>query len=38
MKNTVFILTEQHQPNNESPISTIIRQAITAWLTKELSQ
>ena len=36
MKNPVFILTEQRQSNDESPISTIIQQAITAWLTKEL--
>jgi len=38
MKNPTFILTEQRQSNDESPISTIIQQAITAWLTKELSK
>lgn len=36
MKNQIFILTEQHQSNEESPINTLIQQAITAWLTKEL--
>lgn len=38
MNNPTFILTEQRQSNDESPISTIIQQAITAWLTKELSK
>ena len=38
MKNPTFILTEQRQSNDKSPISTIIQQAITAWLTKELSK
>ena len=34
----IFILTEQRQSNDKSPISTIIQQAITVWLTKELSK
>ena len=38
MQNSTLILTEQRQSNDESPISTIIQQAITAWLTKELSK
>lgn len=38
MQNSTLILTEQRQPNNESRISTIIQQAITEWLTKELSK
>lgn len=38
MKNPTLILTEQRQSNDKSPISTIIQQAITVWLTKELSK
>lgn len=38
MKDLVLILTERRQSNDDSPISTIIQQAITAWLTKELSK
>ena len=38
MKDSVLILTEQRQSNDKSPISTIIQQAITAWLAKELSK
>ena len=38
MQDSTLILTEQRQSNDESPISTIIQQAITAWLTKELSK
>lgn len=38
MQNPTLILTEQRQSNGESPISTIIQQTITAWLTKELTQ
>ncbi|SCI81327.1 Uncharacterised protein [uncultured Flavonifractor sp.] len=38
MNDPIFILIEQRQSNDESPISTIIQQAITAWLTKELSK
>ena len=38
MQNSTRILIEQRQSNDESPISTIIQQAITAWLTKELSK
>lgn len=34
----IFILIEQRQSNDKSPISTIIQQAITVWLTKELSK
>ena len=38
MQNSTLILIEQRQSNDESPISTIIQQAITAWLTEELSK
>ncbi len=38
MQNPTLILTEQRQSNDESPISTIIQQTITAWLTKELTK
>lgn len=38
MKNPIFILTEQRQSNIEESTNTIIQQAITAWLTKELSK
>lgn len=38
MQNSTLILIEQRQSNDESPISTIIQQAITTWLTKELSK
>ena len=38
MQNSTLILIEQRQSNDEAPISTIIQQAITAWLTKELSK
>ena len=38
MQNSTLILIEQRQSNDESPISTIIQQAITAGLTKELSK
>lgn len=37
-QNPTLILTEQRQSNDKSPISTIIQQAITVWLTKELSK
>lgn len=36
MKQSTLILTEQRQFNDELPNSTIIQQAITAWLAKEL--
>lgn len=38
MKDPTFILTEQHPPNDPLFTSTLIQQAITAWLTKELSK
>lgn len=38
MKDPTLILTEQHQPYDPPLISTLIQQAITAWLTKELSK
>lgn len=38
MQNSTLILTEQRQSNDESPISTLIQQTITAWLTKELTK
>lgn len=36
MQNSILILFEQRQANDELQISTTIQQAITAWLTKEL--
>ena len=36
MKEPIFILTEQRRPNALDETNTIIQQAITAWLTKEL--
>lgn len=36
MQNATLILTERRQSNDESSISAILQQAITAWLTKEL--
>lgn len=36
MQNSILTLTEQRQSNDEPPISGIIQQAITTWLTKEL--
>ena len=38
MQNPTLILTEQRQSNDQSPITTIIHQTITAWLTKELTK
>lgn len=38
MKNPMFILTEQRQFNDEFTTSTVVQQAITAWLTKELTK
>lgn len=38
MNDPIFVLTEQRQSNDEFLIGTIIQQAITAWLTKELFQ
>ena len=38
MQNLPLILTEQRQANDKSHISAIIQQAITAWLTKELTK
>ena len=38
MQNSTLILTEQRQSNDESTTGAIIQQAITAWLTKELSK
>lgn len=38
MKNPIFILTEQRQSNDKSTTGAIIQQAITTWLTKELSK
>ena len=36
MKNSILILTEQRQSGSSALVSTLIQQAITAWLTKEL--
>ena len=36
MKDPIFILTEQRQSIDLEATGTIIQQAITAWLTKEL--
>ena len=38
MKDPTLILTEQHPSNDPLYTSTIIQQAITVWLTKELSK
>lgn len=38
MKNPVFILTEQRQTNTKEGVDRAIRQAVTAWLTKELAK
>lgn len=38
MKNPVFILTEHRQTNGKERIDRAIQQAITAWLTKELTK
>ena len=38
VKTPIFILTEQRQSNADELIRTIIQQAITAWLTKELTK
>ena len=38
MKDSTLILIEQHPPNDPLFTSTLIQQAITAWLTKELSK
>lgn len=36
MREPIFILEENRQPNTEKETTTIVQQAITAWLTKEL--
>ena len=36
MKDPAIILTEQHPPKDPLFTSPLIRQAVTAWLTKEL--
>ena len=36
MKDPAIILTEQHPPKDPLFTSTLIRHAVTAWLTKEL--
>mgnify|MGYP000221734205 FL=1 len=38
MKTVRIILTEQRQPNTDAQSRTIIQQAVTAWLEKELSR
>lgn len=38
MQDSILTLTEQQRSNDESPVSSIIQQAITAWLTKELTK
>ena len=38
MKNPTLILTEQHPPNAPLDTSPLIQQAVTAWLTKELTK
>lgn len=38
VKDSIFIIEEQHQFNNKTTISTLIQQTITAWLTKELTK
>ena len=36
MKDPAIILTEQHPPKDPLFTSTLLLQAVTAWLTKEL--
>jgi len=36
MKETIFVLAEQRLFNTKDSTNTLIQQAITAWLTKEL--
>ncbi len=38
MKTVRIVLTEQRQPNTDARSQTIIQQAVTAWLEKELSR
>lgn len=38
MKTVRIILTEQRQPNTDARSRTIIQQAVTAWIEKELSR
>lgn len=38
MRNATLILTEQRQSDDESRICAVIQQAVTAWLTRELSR
>lgn len=38
MQDSILTLAEQRQSNDEFLISAIIQQAITAWLTKELTK
>ena len=38
MQNSTLILTEQRPSHDKSTTGAIIQQAITTWLTKELSQ
>lgn len=38
MQDSILTLTEQQCFNDESSISAIIQQAITVWLTKELTK
>ena len=38
MQNSTLILTEQRPSHDKSTIGAIIQQAITTWLTKELSK
>lgn len=38
MKDPTLILIEQHSLSDPIPSSTLIQQAITAWLTKELTK
>lgn len=38
MKDPTLILTEQHPPSDPILTSTLIQQAVTAWLTKELTK
>lgn len=38
MQNTIFVLTEQRKYDDEQQAAEIIRKAVSAWLTKELSK
>ena len=38
MNDSIFVLTEQRQSNDLKAAQEILQEAITAWLTKELTK